>query len=214
VVRASRSASRAGVSGRPRPSAVRISTIAAASVITLEAARTLPRVTRAAVYEPPFYADGIAGDDVRRLNAEIARGDLPAGLVTMLLVSGLAPAPLRVIPRPVARLLARIAFSVDDRVRSPYAKLRDLVPALRYDAHVVAGMDARMATFAAVTTPMLLLSGTKSPAFLRRSSRELAGVLPHARHIEFDGLGHDGSWNAGRGGRPTVVAAALREFFL
>jgi hypothetical protein len=45
------------------------------------------------------------------------------------------------------------------------------------------------------------------------AARDLAGVLPRAAHIEFDGLGHAGSWNPGRGSRREVVAAALRDFF-
>ncbi len=101
----------------------------------------------------------------------------------------------------------------DARKPGPYAKLRDLLPGIRYDFAAVAGMDGTMSTFASVDKPMLLLSGTKSPAYLRQSIRELAGVLPGARHVEFAGLGHSGSWNADRGGRPGVVAAALREFF-
>ena len=60
---------------------------------------------------------------------------------------------------------------------------------------------------------MLLLSGTRSPAFLRQSIRRLADILPQARHTEFDGLDHAGPWNAANGGHPEIVAPALREFF-
>jgi hypothetical protein len=37
-------------------------------------------------------------------------------------------------------------------------------------------------------------------------------VLPDARHVELDGLGHDGPWNRSLGGRPAIVATALRTF--
>ncbi|MBL7261567.1 alpha/beta fold hydrolase [Paractinoplanes lichenicola] len=178
--------------------------LSSGAVITLEAARTLPRVTRAAVYEPPFYADGISHDGIRQLNAEIEQGRLPAALVSSLRTAGTAPAPLRMLPGPVARLLAAAVLKADPG-------MRDLLPGIRYDFNVVGGMDGKMTDFAHLDKPMLLLSGTKSPAFLRTAIRELAGVLPRATHVEFDGLDHAGPWNSGR---PDLVAAALREFFL
>lgn len=193
--------------------ASRVFGLSSGAVITLEAARTLPRITRAAVYEPPFLPDGISHDGIRRLNAEIERGDLAAALVSALLVAETAPAPLRMLPRPVARLLAGAVLSADHRKPGPQARLRDLLPGIRYDFNAVGGMDGKMATFASIDKPVLLVSGTKSLAFLRQSVRDLQGVLPRARHVELDGLDHAGSWNASRGGHPGTVAAALRGFF-
>ena len=193
--------------------ASRVFGLSSGAVITLEAAKTLPRVLQASVYEPPFYADGISHDGIRQLNTEIERGDLASALISALLVAETAPAPIRVLPKPVARLLACGVISVDDRRPGPEAKFRDLLPGIRYDFNVVGGMDEKMETFAAIEKPILLLSGTKSPAFLRQSIRKLKGVLPQTQHIEFDGLGHSGPWNKGRGGRPELVAGALREFF-
>ena len=187
--------------------------LSSGAMITLEAARTLPRVTRASVYEPPFYPDGISHDGIRQLNAEIEQGDLASALVSALRVAGTAPAPIRVLPKPVARLLAGAVLRLDDRNFGPYAKLRDLLPGIRYDFNVVGGMDGKMETFASTEKPMLLVSGTKSPAFLRQSIRNLEAMLPEARHVEFEGLGHSGPWNQSRGGRPGVVAAVLQEFF-
>lgn len=191
----------------------RVFGLSSGAMITLEAARTLPRIVRAAVYEPPFYSDGISHEGIRRLNAEIERGDLPSALVSALRVSETAPRALGLLPRPVARVLASIVLSVDARKPGKNAKLRDLLPGIRYDFNVVGGRDGEMATFVSIQQPMLLLSGTKSPAFLRQSIRKLQGVLPLARHVESDGLDHSSSWNASRGGSPDVVAAALREYF-
>ena len=193
--------------------ASRVFGLSSGAVITLEAARTLPRVTRAAVYEPPFYADGISHDRIRGLNSEIERGDLPSALVSALLAAGTAPAPLRRFPRPVTRLLARAVIGVDARAARPGATFRDLLPGIRYDFDVVAGMDGRMDVFRALEKPVLLLSGTRSPAFLRQAVRDLRDVLPRAEHLEFDGLSHSGPWNRSRGGRPEPIARALRDFF-
>ncbi|MCY1140950.1 alpha/beta hydrolase [Actinoplanes sp. Pm04-4] len=185
--------------------------LSSGAVITLEAARTLPRITRAAVYEPPFYPRGISHDGIRRLNTDIENGRLAAALAGSLRTSGTAPALLQGLPKFAARLLAGAVLAIDGRKPGPAPKLRDMLPGIRYDFNVVGGMDGKMATFRSVDKPMLLLSGTRSPAFLRQSIRELAGVLPQATHIEFDGLDHGGSWN---NGRPEVVAAALRKFFV
>ena len=187
--------------------------LSSGAVITLEAARTLDLVTKAAVFEPPFYADGISQAGIRRIEAEIGRGDLGAALIDALVTAGTAPAVLRLLPRPIARLLGRAVLGVDALTRGPYAKLRDLLPGIRYDFNDVGGMDGKIDIFAGVDKPVLLLSGTKSPAFLRRSVRLLDQILPNAQHVELGGLGHDGPWDESRGGRPRDVAAALRQFF-
>nr|WP_269329147.1 alpha/beta hydrolase [Kineosporia babensis] len=187
--------------------------LSSGAVITLEATRTLPRITRAAVYEPPFYRDGISLEGVRRLNAEIERGDLPAALVTSLLTSGTAPAPLRLLPRPAARTLAALVLAVDARKAPSEQRLQDLLPGIRYDFNAVAGQDGRMSTFASIEAPMLLLGGTKSPAFLRQAIRDLAETLPQATLVELEGLDHAGSWNSARGDGPERVASQLKDFF-
>ncbi|GAA2698157.1 alpha/beta fold hydrolase [Actinoplanes palleronii] len=184
--------------------------LSSGAMITLEAARTLRRVTRAAVYEPPFYRDGISHAGIRQLGADIDHGRLAAALAGALRTARTAPAPLRMLPRPVARLLAAAVLSADSRRTGPAPKLRDLLPGIRYDFTVVGGLDAEMASFGSIDKPVLLLSGTKSPRFLRQAIGDLAGVLPQATPVEFAGLGHAGAWNTGR---PELVAGALRDFF-
>jgi hypothetical protein len=67
--------------------------------------------------------------------------------------------------------------------------------------------------FRAVPAEVLLLGGSKSPAYMRTALAALEKVLPKARRIEFAGLGHGASGNRDQWGKPDVVAAALREFF-
>lgn len=183
--------------------------LSSGAVITLEAARTLDRVGTVVLYEPPFSPDGIAQDGVRRLGAELERGDLPSALIDSLLVAGTAPALIRRLPRPIARVLARVVIAVDGVVRRRGTNFRTLLPGVRYDFADVAAMDGRIEEFRTVTKPVLLLSGTASPAFLREAVRTLRGLLPDARHVELAGLGHDGPWN---GGAPERVARAIVEF--
>lgn len=54
-----------------------------------------------AVYEPPFYRDGIYHDGIRQLNVEIERGQFGAALIGALIVAGTAPGsrPRMVVPK-------------------------------------------------------------------------------------------------------------------
>ena len=183
--------------------------LSSGAVITLEATRTLPRVERAVVYEPPFYSGGIDRTGITRVHADIDRGDWAAALVDSLLTAGTAPALLRRAPRGMARLLAGLVLTVDSKKRGPGSTLRDLLPGVRYDFHDVAGVDGRIDTFAAITRPVLLLSGRKSPQFLRQATESLRAILPQSECHEFDGLGHDGPWNSGD---PAAVAQEITDF--
>jgi pimeloyl-ACP methyl ester carboxylesterase len=58
---------------------------------------------------------------------------------------------------------------------------------------------------------VLLLDGSKSPAYFGVALDELSATLPHARRVTFSGLGHMGP--AEDSEDPLVVAEALRDFF-
>lgn len=73
--------------------------------------------------------------------------------------------------------------------------------------------SGKLASLASIEKPVLLLSGTKSQQFLLQAIEDLKNVFLDARHVELKGLDHSGSWNASRGGRPALVAEALRDFF-
>jgi len=74
-------------------------------------------------------------------------------------------------------------------------------------------MSNKLENFRAVHTEVLLLGGSKSPAYLKAALDALEKVLPQVTRIEFPGLGHAASWNTDRGGQPEPVAQALRRFF-
>jgi len=77
-------------------------------------------------------------------------------------------------------------------------------------------MSGKLESFRDVRAEVLLLGGSKSPAFLKNGLDALEKVLPHVKRIEFPGLGHGGSSdtsNTNRGGQPELVAQELRRFF-
>ncbi|KAL0480063.1 hydrolase [Acrasis kona] len=193
--------------------ASRVYGLSSGAMITLEAARVLPRITKAAVYEPPFYPNGISFDGIRQINDEIERGDFGSALISSINTSDTGPRILKWIPKLFAWMLGSFVLWMDDRISRPYTKLRDMVPGIRYDFNVVGGMDGKMETFKEIQKPMLLISGSESAPYLLESIRKLDNVLPHSEHVELEGLDHGGSWNSSRG-HPQIVADVLKKFFV
>jgi pimeloyl-ACP methyl ester carboxylesterase len=58
-----------------------------------------------------------------------------------------------------------------------------------------------------VDAPVLVLTGTEGPDFLRESARSVHDALPSSRFVEFDGVSHSGPSEA-----PERTAAEVRSF--
>ncbi|MFC7325921.1 alpha/beta fold hydrolase [Halorubrum rutilum] len=58
-----------------------------------------------------------------------------------------------------------------------------------------------------VAAPVLVMTGTDGPAFLRKSARAVHNALPHSRLVEFDGVSHSGPSEA-----PERTAAEVDAF--
>ncbi len=85
-----------------------------------------------------------------------------------------------------------------------------LVPTLHYDAQLVLETANTLPVYAAVPARVLLMGGSKSPAYLKTSLDALAGVLPRAQRAELAGCGHLAPDNSGS---PERVARELADFF-
>ena len=84
---------------------------------------------------------------------------------------------------------------------------------LHYDFQLVVEMSGKLESFRNVDTEVLLLGGSKSPAYLKVALDALEKVLPRVTRVELPGLDHAASWNTDRGGQPGPMAQALRRFF-
>lgn len=189
--------------------------LSSGAVIALEAARVLPSIHKLVLYEAPLYVPPkqMRLDLVARFYRQVAAGNIAAAMLTALITSGLAPPFFRLISRSLLEIAIAFVLRKDARQEArEYPPLREVVPTMQYDFNVVSSMQNRFDTFRSVRSDVLLLSCVKSPAYLRESAVALERVLPKARRVEFEELDHSGPWNADRGGKPNVVATAVREF--
>ena len=88
--------------------------------------------------------------------------------------------------------------------------LNALVATMHYDVMLVQESESRLEDYRDVPAEVLLLGGSKSPLYLKRTLDALENVLPHEKRVEFQGVGHVAADN---GGRPELVAEELRSFF-
>jgi hypothetical protein len=149
-----------------------------------------------------------------RFDNEIAQGKVAAAMITGMKGAGMGPPMLNLIPRwLLERMTTMMMASEDKKASRDDVTMRMLAPTLHYDFQLVIEMDGALESFRALRAEVLLLGGTKSPAYLTRAVAALEKVLPHVTRVEFPGLGHEASGNTDRRGQPERVAQELRRFF-
>lgn len=170
-------------------------------------------IERAGVFEPPFYLGRMATHLVARFNAQVERERLDDALATAMRIVGLGPRTLPFVPHWILRLGAARALRVDDRRSTSYASLRELISAMRYHFNVVLSMNHHLHDLRAVSTPVLLIGGSRSPYYLKQALVALRATLPYCECIELAGADHSSPWNEDLNGKPKLVASILVEYF-
>jgi pimeloyl-ACP methyl ester carboxylesterase len=117
---------------------------------------------------------------------------------------------LRVLLWPIRRASRSGAREQGSAAAKDDVPLKALVPTMHYDAQLAIESEGSLASFRAVPAEVLLLGGSMSPAYLKKSLLGLERVLPSVRRVEFAGAGHVAADNSGK---PQMVAAELRHFF-
>jgi pimeloyl-ACP methyl ester carboxylesterase len=188
--------------------------LSSGALISLQAALTLPAIHKVAIFEPPLFINGAPTAVLPRLEKEIAQGKVAAALITGMKATQMGPPVFNVIPRWLLEMLTNMAMAQEDKKgKGDYLPMRALAPTLQYDFQVVVEMSGKLESFRAIRAEVLLLGGSKSPAFLKADLDALEKVLPQAKRVVFPGLNHGASWNTDRGGQPQPVAQELRRFF-
>jgi pimeloyl-ACP methyl ester carboxylesterase len=182
----------------------------AGALVVLRTARVTPALERVALYEPPFSIDGSAPTSwLGRYEQELARGRPAAALVTAMKGMGVMPMFVR-LPRVILIPLLSLVMLAQGGGDPDDVPIRALTPTLRYDVQIVREMSDKLHTYKDVQADVLLLGGTKSPAFLRVALDGLEHTLPRVERVILPELGHNGPEDDGN---PAVVAGQLRRFF-
>jgi pimeloyl-ACP methyl ester carboxylesterase len=174
--------------------------ISSGAVLALEAASALPaKVTKLALYEPPFILDDsrapMPADYVAQINEFVAtgrRGDAVALFMTHVGVP--------------AEMLEQM------RTAPMWAGMERVAHTLAYDGIIMgdtqSGKPLRaevVARWAAATMPTLVVAGGESEAFFHDAARALVDILPHATYRALAGQDHAVAADA--------LAPVLIEFF-
>lgn len=156
--------------------------ISSGGALALEAAsRGLP-VTRLAVYEAPFVVDDSRPplpDDYAQRQGQLALQDRRADAVRLFMREGVG------LPAAVVAMM---------RLMPGWSKLKGVAHTLPYDTALTAdlqrGAPLPRDRWDALTVPIAVVCGSKSPAWMQTGMRELADVLPTATHHTLDGQTH------------------------
>lgn len=169
------------------------------AVLALRAAAKLGnKITKLALYEPPFIIDNsrppIPDDYVPHLRQLIADGNPEGALMYFMTVAvGIPPE------------------YIDGMKQAPFWSSSVAVAhTISYDGEIMGdtmyGDPASLQQFAGITTPTLVMVGGNSPAYQQNAVETLAKILPNAEYQSMAGQDH--------GIAPEVLNPALVDFFL
>ncbi len=189
--------------------------LSSGAIITLEATKVLPSIKMAAIYEPPLYVTNAV--PVKKINTvfkEISDGNLSAALANVFKIVKVGPKIFNYIPLPILKQLTRAFIKSEDKKKiGQYAKVSELIPAMRFDFTAVLQRGGKVQTYSSIDKPVLLLGGSKSPKYLKDTLDTLEKILPKGNRIKFKNLDHSAPWNTERGGTPEIIAKALINYF-
>lgn len=169
------------------------------AVLALDAVAHGSKVTKLAVYEPPFIVDDksepISPTMLQDLKALVAAGK-PGDAAELFLTKG----AMRLPAEAVAGMRA-----------APYwAAVEAAAPTLVYDATLMEGLmygkPLPAERWASVTVPTLVLNGGASAGWAQSATDALASVLPGAERQTLEGQTHEF--------QPEAITPVLQKFFL
>ena len=162
------------------------------AVLAIEAARLLPiKITKLAVYEPPFIIDD-------------SRHPLPKDYVTQLTKLVSSGRRGEAIAYYMTKALGVPVEEVAPMRNAPMSEeMEALAHTLVYDGTLAA--DTMSGKWASVLVPTLMMDGGESFVWMHHGVQALVEILPHAQHRRFPGQDH--------GVADDVLVPVLVEFF-
>ena len=163
------------------------------AALALAAAEALPgKITRLALWEPPFFLDENARpplDSARTYRDFVAAGRRGDAVEYFM---------AKVVGMPAE-------FVASARSQPWWAWTEGLAHTLAYDAEIMGDYLVPFERAARVTIPTIVLTGSASFPFMQEAAEALAKALPNGRTGVLAGQSHDVA--------PDVLAPALKEFF-
>jgi pimeloyl-ACP methyl ester carboxylesterase len=185
--------------------------LSAGAVVCLWAALTSSQIQNLALYEPPLPVEGT--DPVSwlpRFDREIARGNLAEAMIAVM--RGTTNSRMvAMVPRLLLAPLLNFAIEADaKKTRAGDVPLKEIIPTMHFDAKMVSDTKGSLERLRGIRADVLLLGGSRSPAYLKGALDALEKILPQVRRVEFPRMGHLGPDNRGK---PEIVAQELRQHF-
>jgi pimeloyl-ACP methyl ester carboxylesterase len=196
---------------------------ATGAIIALQSALELHAISKAVLYEPPFYVNETEmnnfNDIGRRYDQYVAEGKLSSAMATSseiaTKVSGDELKPpyqwVKYLPNIVLRLIFKTVLELDARnVKEGDLTLKELMPTFHNDVILVNETKGTIEDFKDVSAEVLLLYGSKTFLFIKHSINALNEVLPHVERVEVQGIDHAAAEDAT--GKPKIVAHEIKKF--
>jgi pimeloyl-ACP methyl ester carboxylesterase len=189
--------------------------LSSGACVALHAARTMPAIAKIGIFEPPLVPDrSAAAAFLATFDDEMARGKVGEAMVTAMRGAEMGPGWFRALPKALTARLAMMGMAQEaKKPAGPYPTMRELSSTLHAEFAIVTESSGRLDDYRSIGSEVLLMGGSKSPAFLKRALADLARVLPGSKRVELAGLDHAASWNSDVRGHPEPVARELRRFF-
>jgi pimeloyl-ACP methyl ester carboxylesterase len=165
------------------------------AALALEAANKLGGIEKLATYEAPYVVDAAeppSADFQETLDTKIAADDRAGALKYFMKTVG--------TPGFVVTLVS---------LTPPWKKMKGVAHTLPYDARILgdhrSGKPLPAGTWPTLTTPTLVMVGSKSPAVMHNAQKAIASALPSSTYEVLEGQTHMV--------KAPVIAPKLTEFF-
>jgi pimeloyl-ACP methyl ester carboxylesterase len=187
-------------------------------------------IRKIVVFEPPLLVDDSFERGTESLEREIEEGKIAEAFITALTITQMGNWFITWTPRWALVPLVRLGLRWEEKRNragegagknaeaggdSREYTVGRLVPTLRFDFRLVKEMQGtleRLKILNEMNVDVLIMSGSRSPGFLRRSVEELERLIPKASHVRLQGLDHLALGNRDVGGKPEQAAAKVTEF--
>jgi len=186
--------------------------LSSGAVLALGTASRLPdKVTKVAMYEPPFLVDNsrppVPADYIARLQEFIAEGR--RGDAVALFMTDAVGIPAEFVEQMRSAPMSETFADEEGMVPPEWAEMEQVAHTLVYDAMIMgdtmSGKPLDAAKWASATMPTLVITGGNSAPFFATGAKQLVEQLPNARHFVLEGQDHNVA--------PDALAPVLTEFF-